>query len=145
MPVQIIVIPDCRTVEDLKACLCQGGAYAPDGERTLYAVAADGEYTGLLCGRSDITEKNGIVTLKSSVTKLPLYKFHEQEIIKVREWSFFYRIHLGIPMELLQIRDPLETVKELVLQRSPIARLKDWGTIREARGFRTFLQGLPVP
>jgi hypothetical protein len=143
-PVQIIVIPDCRTVEDLKACLCQGIAYAPDGERTLYAVTADGEYTGLLCGRADITEKNGIVTLKPSVTKLPLYKFHEQEIIKVREWSFFYRIHLGVPMKLLQIRDPLETVKELVLQRSPIAKLKDWGTIREARGFRSFLQGLPA-
>ena len=143
-PVQILVVPDCKNVDDLKECLRQGIACVPDGERTLYTVVVDGEYIGLLCGRSDITEKNGIVTLKSSVTKLPLYKFHEQEIIKAREWSFFYRIHLGIPMELLQIRDPLETVKELVLQRSPIAKLKDWGTIREARGFRSFLQGLPV-
>lgn len=143
-PVQILVVPDCKNVDELKECLRQGIACVPDGERTLYTVVVDGEYIGLLCGRSDITEKNGIVTLKSSVTKLPLYKFHEQEIIKAREWSFFYRIHLGIPMELLQIRDPLETVKELVLQRSPIAKLKDWGTIREARGFRSFLQGLPV-
>lgn len=44
----------------------------------------------------------------------------------------------------MQIRDPLETVKELVLQRAPIAKLKEWGTIREARRFQAFLRGLPT-
>lgn len=144
MPVQIIVVADCRTVGDLKEYLCQGIAHTPDGERALYAVVTDDEYSGLLCRKSDIAEKNGIATLKSSVTKLPLYEFREQEVVKIREWSFFYRIHLGAPSELLQIRDPLELVKELVLQRSPIAKLKERGTIREAREFRTFLQELPA-
>lgn len=144
MPVQIIVVPDCRTVGDLKEYLCQGIAHTPDGERALYAVAADGEYIGLLCRKSDIVEKNGVVTLKASVTKLPLHKFCEQEVVKIRGWSFFYRIHLGMPSKLLQIRDPLEIVKELVLQRSPIAKLKERGTIREAREFRAFLQELPA-
>ena len=143
-PIQIIVVPNCQTMEDLKEYLCQGIAHIPDGERALYAVSADSEYIGLLCRKSDIVEENGTAKLKSSVTKLPLYKFCEQEIVKVRDWSFFCRIHLGMPSKLLPIRDPLETVKELILQRSPIAKLKERGTIREAREFRAFLQELPA-
>lgn len=56
-PVQIIVVPDCRTPEELKEYLRQGIAHTPTGERALYALAVDGEYTGLLCRKSDLTEE----------------------------------------------------------------------------------------
>ena len=144
VPVQIIELRDCETIEELKKILIQGMEFLPEGDRVLFCFVSDGKHTGLLCNTKDIIVRNGITKLNSEVIKLPLYEFSEQEIVTLDGIRLFYRINLGVPKAVVQMKDPLDVVKEAVLRRMSIAKLKPWITIREAQGLRTFFEEMPT-
>ena len=144
VPVQIIELSGCRTIDELKENLIRGIDSSPKGERALFSFAADEKYIGLLCNTKDVVIRNGTTKLDSGVIELPLYKFSEQEIVTISGIRFFYRINLGTPKEVFRVKDPLDIVKEAVLRRMSIAKLKSHVTIREAQNLRTFLEEIPT-
>ena len=113
-PVQIILVPDCRAVEDLKERLLQGINCCPEGERVLFSFANGGKYAGLLCERKNLLLQGETVVLSPNTAALNLYSFSESEIVKFGRLWFFYRVNLGIAKERVQIADPFNIVKKLL-------------------------------
>lgn len=143
-PTEIILDPDAETLEELKAHLLRGIKIVPSGNRVLFTLAATDHYVGLLCETKELLVQKGETRLKSEIVSLPLYEFSQQETVHIKGIWFFSHINIGEPSSFLQIVDPLVAVKNAVLLRSSIAKLKSRMTIREAREMRTFLQGIPI-
>ena len=143
-PTEIIEVLGVETVEGIRDILLQGIKIVPTGNRTLFAFSEAGYYKGLLCDAKELLVQDGCTQLKPEVVSLPLYKFSYNETVKLGELIFFSRIVLEAPDSFLRIKDPMEAVRSAVLLRSPIAKLKSWMTIREARDVRTFLQKMPT-
>lgn len=113
-PVQIILVPDCRTVEDLKERLLRGVNCCPEGERVLFSFANGGKYAGLLCERKNLLLQGETAVLSPNIAALNLYSFSESDIVKFGRLWFFYRVNLGIAKERVQIADPFNIVKKLL-------------------------------
>lgn len=96
-PVQIIMIPGCKTIEDLKEGLLQGIDCCPEGERVLFSFFDGGKYKGLLCEKKALSLNGKTAMLSQNTIALNLYEFSEQEIVKLGSLWFFYRVNLGVP------------------------------------------------
>lgn len=143
-PAEIILIPGAENIEDLKDHLLQGIELVPIGNKTLFAFTEADHYKALFCNATDLLVQNGQTQLKPEVISLPLYEFSYHEMVKLNGRIFFSHVNLDTPDSFLRIKDPVEAVKNAVLLRSPIAKLKSWVTIREARELRTFLAEMPT-
>lgn len=144
-PVQIILLPNCETVEALKENLLQGVNSCPDGSRALFSFFDDGKYVGLLCEAKNLLQQGGTVALKPSVTALSLYEFSEQEIVKFGRLWFFYRVNLGIAQKRVQISDPVNIIKRL-LREGPatMKKLRPIFGSTTSQKIREFLNAVPT-
>lgn len=144
-PVQIILVPNCETVEALKESLLQGVDSCPDGSRALFSFFDGGKYVGLLCEAKNLLQQGGTVALKPSVTALSLYEFSEQEIVKFGRLWFFYRVNLGIAQERVQITDPVNIIKRL-LREGPatMKKLRPIFGSTTSQKIREFLNAVPT-
>ena len=144
-PAEIVIIPNCGTVDELKEQLLRGVQGVYKGEKILFSFFANRKYTGLLCRANHLAFiPGGMTTIKPKLVHLPLYEFSEEDIVRLGQLKFYYRVHLGTPKMMLAIRDPLEIIKQTVIERAPISKLKLWGTIRNAQEFSRFLRELPT-
>lgn len=146
-PVQIIIVPDCRTTEDLKQRLLQGVKCCPEGERVLFSFADGGKYVGLLCEKKkNLSSNEKTVTLLQHTIALNLYEFSEQEIVKLGSLRFFYRVNLGIPKEIVQIADPFNIIKKCLLDGpAAMKNLSSFFNSRQiSQKIREFLNGIPA-
>ena len=144
-PVQIIVVPSCRTIEDLKESLLQGINCHLDGDRVLFSFADGGKYTGLLCEKKNLLLQGEIVALSPNIAALNLYTFSEQEIVKIGQMWVFYRVNLGVAQERVQIADPFNIIKKLLCDGpATMKKLRPifGGTLSQK--IREFLNGVPT-
>lgn len=143
-PTEVILDPNVETIEELRDHLLHGIEAVPAGKKALFAFFDFGCYRGVLCTEKVLLVQDEKTKLKGDAASLPIYEFSEQEMIGVKGLCFLANINIGTPKSFLRIIDPLEAVKNAVLLRSPIAKLKSWMTIRESREMRTFLQEMPT-
>ncbi|MBD5083981.1 MAG: hypothetical protein HDT33_02660 [Clostridiales bacterium] len=144
IPIEIVVVPDCRTIDDLKKELLQGITRTQAGRKTLFAFSSDEKYIGLLCQAQDLSVKNERATLRQDIMVLPQYEFTESEITKTNKGWFYYRVSVGTPKALIPIMDPLDAVKRSVLKRVPWSRLKSWFTKKDTQKFQELLKEIPA-
>jgi len=144
-PAQIIMMPNCETVDELKESLLHGVDGYPECDRALFCFADHGKYTGLLCKTKYILAQNGKAVLRSNILDLPLYNFSEQEIVRFGRLRFFYRVNLAAPQAMVQITDPLDIVKQAI--REGPATMKKLRPIfggTNSQRFREFLEEIPT-
>ena len=150
-PVEIAVLSECPTADDIAQRLLDGVPFKPSGNKILFSCTAAfrnytfWHYIGLLCEENDITVSNGTVKLKPGVFALPLYEFSEREIVRISNRMFFYKLHAGVPKERFRVRDPLEVVRQTVLYRWNKNVLRSYQFTNDARQkFRDFLERFPI-
>ena len=79
-----------------------------------------------------------------TISKLPLYEFSDQEIVKFGRSWFYYRISLGVPRAVFPIIDPFQAVKDAVLRRVPWSRMKTWFSRKDTQKFQDLLREMPA-
>ena len=144
-PIEVIVCRDCPTVAELLDRLKRGIAGIFHSDRILFAVDTGDLLEGIYCDRINSTFYAGKVTLASEQIKLPVYAIERGAILRVRDLSFLSRTGLGIPRRLMQTKDPIGLVREIVLRRATWPVLQQRGFLRkEYQKMKDFLSGLPT-
>ena len=144
-PIEVIVCRDCPTVAELLDRLKRGIAGIFHSDRILFAVDTGDLLEGIYCDRINSTFYAGKVTLASEQIKLPVYAIERGAILRVRDLSFLSRTGLGIPRRLMQAKDPIGLVREIVLRRATWPVLQQRGFLRkEYQKMKDFLSGLPT-
>jgi len=142
-PVQIIVVPECNSVNELKEELKQGIECELVTERVLFSIVTDGKYIGLLCDSGQISKRGNTVKIRPEVSRLPLYEFHESGIVKCGQMCFFHRIGLGIPKSIYRMIEPADAVRKIVLNRASRPKMGSAFVKKEVQKFQEFLKEMP--
>lgn len=112
----------------------------------MYSVYVEkGKYIGFLCNVYDFEKIGNKYKLKSSVITLNKYEFGENDFFKlVNDRSFFYKMELGIPREVISIIDKMELIKNIIIDRNSWSLFKKAGKTKkeEWRFLKNFLQEL---
>lgn len=87
--------------------------------------------------------RNGKMTLRPEVQKLPVYVFSESDMIKVDQVHFLRNVSLGIPRNVIQVKKPVEIVRAAVLRRASMSNLKVGFSKKDAQKFRSLLNDMP--
>jgi len=144
-PAQIIMVPNCETVDELKESLLRGVDDYPECDRALFSFADHGKYIGLLCKTKDILLQNGKAVLRSNILNLPLYNFLEDEIVRFGRLRFFYHVNIGTPQAMVQVTDPLDIVKQAIREGpATMKKLKPIFGGTNSQKFREFLEEIPT-
>lgn len=143
--IEIIMIPG-TTIEKLPTIMSGGGlgiGIAPICERFMLCLQANNpsNYEGILCSVADFSVENKRFVLKDSVTSLPLYSFSSNDTIIIDRKVFYKKLECGKPVRNILIKEPMEIVRELILQRilppKQVKYLEKWKNIRD------FIAGIP--
>ena len=142
-PVEVIFPEDCQNLSDLVERLKSGISINQHTERMLLAVSNDGNNIGIMCEAKDFRNKQGFLSINDSVLKLPVYSFSMSNILHVERTVVLDRINLGMPKELIRIKDPMEVVKECIVAKATWPVSQQRGFVRnEYRQIRAFLNEL---
>ena len=145
-PAEIIIINECKNVDELKEKLITGISITLSGEKVLLSCfAGNGSYSALLCRKEDINVQENFVCLNPDVFDLPVYDINEQEIIQITGKYFYRKLSMGIPKARLPVKDPLEVVRRKLLERARKAVLQPLGISNNQRQiFKQFLSNVPL-
>lgn len=118
IPVEVIIIGGIGNIESLISALRTGVEAQQCAERTLFAVYnGAGKYSGVLCSTGDLTIIDDRLRLSKKTYSLPIYEFNRQNIIQAEERWVLRTINPGLERKTVTIIDPLEIVKDCLLER----------------------------
>lgn len=145
-PVELIIVDNCSSIDDLVAELSKGLALSPGARRfaiTFFNSKTD-RYTGVLCHKSDIENTQGVIRLKSDVISLPIYSFEQRDILQLNDSKRIYnKLQLGPADDVIKTISDSEIVKKLILDSIPWSVFKQRGVSRgEWQNFKKYLDEL---
>lgn len=140
-PAEIIELKMCSTVEEILEALQHGVDVIPSCKQVLFTASLPkGRNTGLLCSDKQLNIDNNRTYLLNNVFVLKQYNFLSQDIFRVNGKAFYRKLDIGEPERTMQVKDPLEAVKEIILHRATWNEFKQRGTVKSTwRTFREFL------
>ena len=145
-PAEILMLTGCKTLDDIKNKLLEGVACSPCGNKMLFSCTIDvGRYIGMLCKEDDVDNMDGRVTLKPNVFDLPAFEFSEQEIVRIADIAFYFKVSVGVPRQRFPVKDPMEIVRQKVLEfaNKSVMRIHGFSNSERQR-FHEFLSILPT-
>lgn len=142
--VEVFVCPGCVTREELINQLLTGIPMEICGAKILISMPQlDDQYSGLLCSSDQLEVQNGTAKLNSSVFTLPLFHIHIPNTLSISGKIFCRSLTLGLPAEVVRVKNPLDLVKEIVLTRVKTNILQQQGLrVNEARRNGEFLRSV---
>lgn len=147
LPIQIIIVADCDRLSLLIENLKQGiKAYLHPGKYFFAYYEHSNRLSGLLCKESELDIADGVVKLKESVMNLPRYTVDTKDVIWLEKRSPFYcRTNLGLPEAIVQIRESMAIVSDVVKSRVswPIFKAKGFSK-NDWRSFKSYIEDLPT-
>ena len=146
-PIEIAIIPDCASVNELLEILKGGISFIPSTTRVLVtAYLSRSQYVGFLCRNIDFVQSNNGVKLSPNVISLPRYEFGGKDVVRTSNGKVFYRtLSIGIPLEIVNVKDPFDIVKTIIISRNSWQSFKNTGKTRsEWKTIRDFLGNLDV-
>lgn len=120
-PIEIIILPAITSIEMVIECLKSGLSVETSGRRLLFAYYTEAnEIDGILCGETELERKDGgKLYFAKHVVKLPRYRFSSGNILHLdNRKTFLNHLRPGVPVELVQVTEPLEIVKSKIKNRS---------------------------
>lgn len=144
--ISIVEFSDCESLEEIVSRLQKKERRTLFGEKWLFVLPnSNGLRHGVLCKNSDFESINGWIQLKQSVCTLPVFTISDVDTVSLSGCKVYRYLKLGVPNSLVQIKSPLEIVKQLVLMRATKAVLRRGGlTNKEAQHCQAFLSELPT-
>ncbi len=146
-PTEVVVLEGCETSKDIIEKLKAGIPLAVLSNHLVFACKGKqlNEYLGLLCSAQELCSTGGTVTIKDDVMSIPQYSFAQSDLIAYKSRFFLKYLDIGIPELILDVKDPLEIVKEVVLKRITWANAKQRGFVKaQYQQIRTFLSEIPT-
>ncbi len=144
-PIEIIVIQECKTDRELIEKIKAGVDAEITSRRVVFAAyLSKAQYVGVLCRYSDLEQVGRLTKLNKKVISLPKYDISGRDITLLSNGKKYYRsISIGIPSEVVNVKDPMDIVKTVILARNSWQMLKQQGKTRgEWKNIRDFLDGL---
>lgn len=131
-PVEIIILPDCDSMDELITRLTHGIRCNLTSGRTLFAAAKrNEEYFGVLCQREQLVITPEIVRPSDTVYNLPQYRFGAYEILHLSNHRcYFRRLYMGRPSDIVSVKSAIEVVQTIILQAISWPSMKERGVTR---------------
>ncbi len=144
VPVQILILPNCTKQEDIIEQLVKGISLERIELKVLISMSPiDDQYTGFLCSNNDFDIQRGIAKLKTSVFTLPLFHIHAWNTLTLNSKIFCRSMSLGLPLDLIRVKDPLTLVRDIILSKTKVSTLQQQGLgVNEARRCLAYLRSL---
>lgn len=144
VPIQILILPNCTKQEDIVEQLVKGISLERIGLKTLISMSPmDDQYSGFLCNIHDFDIQSGIAKLKTSIFTLPLFHIHAWNTLTLNSRIFCRSLSLGLPLDLIRVKDPLTLVKDIILSKTTVGVLRQQGLgVNEARKCLAYLRSL---
>lgn len=138
LPIEIILLPDCKSEDDLKLRLLEGIKCDLSSGKALIAYPTEHyTYCGVLCFDKSFelvgTEK------KIKALTLGLFEVRVQDIIYVDEKIFYSKLNLGRAKKILYMKNLTKFIKEKIISRAVWSSFKDRVTKKDLVAFREFL------
>ena len=138
LPIEIILLPDCKSEDDLKLRLLEGIECDLSSGKALIAYPTEHyTYCGVLCFDKSFelvgTEK------KIKALTLGLFEVRVQDIIYVDEKIFYSKLNLGRAKKILYMKNLTKFIKEKIISRAVWSSFKDRVTKKDLVAFREFL------
>lgn len=142
--IEIVELSECQTSDDIVVKLKTDVFSMFVAEQVLFVCNTSPGTLGVLCNKNDFDFIGGKMKLKSTIYKLPYFEISANNILRLSVHKFYSYTSLGIPQGLIQIKNPLAVVKDIIVSRATNATLRLQGmTNREAQHCQEFLRNLP--
>lgn len=146
-PTEVVLLEGCEASKDIIEKLKAGIPLVVLSTHIMFASRGEtiNKYIGLLCSAQELRSTSGVVSIKDEVLTLPQYSFAQCDLLSYKSRFFLRRLDIGIPELILNVKDPLEIVKEVVLKRITWANAKQKGLVKaQYRQIRDFLSEIPT-
>ena len=138
IPIEIILLPDCNSDDDLKLRLTEGIEYDLLSGKALIAYPTEyNTFRGVLCFDKSF-EQVGIKKRIKALT-LGLFEVSVQSVIRFEEKIFYSRLSLGTAKKILYMKGLMTFIKEKIISRAVWSSFKDRVTKKDLVAFRDFL------
>ena len=143
-PIEVIIFRGKDEIESLISDLQTGVTVEPSVEKILFSIyKGSGNYVGVLCPTSNLVLSAGKVKLSERTYSLPQYEFKSQNMISIGERRYYRKNSLGPASKMIPITDPLDIVKQTILDRMTRQAARKQGIIKnDWRKIRSFIQSL---
>ena len=142
-PIEVIIVDACNTTEELLKKIKNGVDVVLNTQKVMFAYYhSKSHYTGFLCKSKDIEQKGKTLKISQRVISLPRYEFTGKDITHLTNGKSYYRsLRIGMPDEIVNIKNPLDIVRTIILSRSSWSLFKERGKTRsEWRGITELLE-----
>lgn len=131
-PIEVIIVSDCNSTEELLEKIKNGVEAVQNTPKTLFAFyRSKNLYTGFLCKSKDIEQKGKVIGISKRVVSLPRYEFTGKDITHLSNGKSYYRsLRIGMPYEVVNVKNPLDIVRTIILSRSSWSLFKERGKTR---------------
>lgn len=106
----------------------------------------EGQFEGFLCTTKELKIENGVTSLRRECNYLPVYKYDRDDVLVLdNEDQLYAKAFLGPPSEILYVNEPIQIVKDVILNS---VSWEAYGNGREIRSeyekFKEFIKEAPV-
>lgn len=131
-PTEIIIINDCNTEEELLEMIKNGVEAEINTRKVLFSFCrSKNQYTGFLCKSRDIEIKGKLCKISKRVISLPRYDFFGKDLIHLSNGKQYHQcLKIGMPSQIVNIKNPLDIVRTIILSRSSWSIFKEKGKTR---------------
>lgn len=143
VPVEVITIKGCENIKDVISSLRNGIKIFSFARRIMFsAYLTKGQYIGVLCNKGEFELTDNGLKLSDKVITLPQYSFSGKDTARLsNDRMYFRKLSVGVPTEIVTVKDRLEIVKSIILSRNSWQTFKQTGGTRgEWRIIRDFLE-----
>ena len=146
IPIEIIVVQECASMSELLEKMKNGIMDIIVARKIIFAYwNENGIYEGVFCTSKDLDITENRVRLKTSVFSLPGFLLMNEDVFSVDKRYFHRRINIGRPSKIVRVKNPLEAVKDILVQRTTWAAMKQKGFVKsQYQNFNSFLRELPT-
>lgn len=145
IPIEILCLEDCRSVEDVVSALKVGVAVKPHSAKMLFVYHFGKYLEGVLCYASDLEQNNGKVTILSGVLDLPVYQIGLNDVLYFEKFSVYKAFDLQRNVGTIKVNDPLVIVKDILSRRISWNVMRQRGLTRDQyKKLRDYIVELPT-
>ena len=144
-PVEIIVLKDITTLEELVCKFKEGIITTSTGINSIYCIkTGKNEYKGFLYKDSYFCISGNKKILKPEVNSLPLIELTRDDMCNTERHTFLRSLILPNSNEDVLIKSPMEIVKEIVMKRCSWSTMKAAGLSKnEFKHLRDYIKEVP--
>jgi len=142
--IEIVILPDCGTVQEIVEKLKNGiDAVITSGKTLFVHIQSDGFLEGVLCNNSDLDIGKSTAKLSGTAINLSQYRINRNDVFKASNNKMYYgKVYLGIPNDIVHTKDTMEIIKSIIIDSISWQNYKGRATKNEWKNFKSFVSEL---